>query len=213
MRRAVGSLALGAVELAILAVAGLAVWRLAEGLVTAQYVGLPFVVNVAGLAILLLLIGGSFQVLCFPSREPLVRRAIEQAVGDLWRTTVRAGREDLRSLVAANESLRAKGETITLAIQQAIKDGLSVTEAGELIAGWSGFDSYRAERIARTELMFAYNAAALDSYGEMGVTEVEAIDGDEDDECADRNGRTFTLEEAEAIEDHPNGTLDWAPVI
>ncbi|MFN8532777.1 MAG: GTPase [Dehalococcoidia bacterium] len=122
MRRAVGSLALGAVELAILAVAGLAVWRLAEGLVTAQYVGLPFVVNVAGLAILLLLIGGSFQVLCFPSREPLVRRAIEQAVGDLWRTTVRAGREDLRSLVAANESLRAKGETITLAIQQAIEE-------------------------------------------------------------------------------------------
>lgn len=98
-------------------------------------------------------------------------------------------------------------------IAEAIERGLSPAEAGALVREWSGFDEYRAERIARTELMFAYNAAALDSYGEMGVTEVEAIDGDEDDECADRNGRTFTLEEAEAIEDHPNGTLDWAPVI
>jgi hypothetical protein len=61
--------------------------------------------------------------------------------------------------------------------------------------------------------MFAYNDAALGSYREYGVDEVEAIDGDEDDECADRNGRTYPLEEALGITDHPNGTLDWVPVI
>lgn len=104
-------------------------------------------------------------------------------------------------------------EGIRRLIQQAVKDGLSVTEAGELIAGWAGFDSYRAERIARTELMFAYNAAALESYGAMGVSQVEASDGDDDEECAERNGQTFSLAEAEGIEDHPNGTLDWIPVL
>ena len=104
-------------------------------------------------------------------------------------------------------------EGIRRLVAEAIERGLSPAEAGKLVREWAGFDEYRAERIARTELMFAYNAAALDSYGAMGVTEVEAIDGDEDDECAERNGRVFTLEEAEGIEDHPNGTLDWAPVI
>lgn len=98
-------------------------------------------------------------------------------------------------------------------IGEAVKRGLSPAEAGELVRSWSGFDQYRAERIARTELMFAYNAAALDSYGSMGVTQVQAIDGDDDEECAERNGQVFSLADAEAIEDHPNGTLDWAPVL
>lgn len=104
-------------------------------------------------------------------------------------------------------------EGIKRLIGDAIKRGLSPAEAGDLIAGWAGFDEYRAERIATTELQFAYNAAALDSYGAMGVSKVTAIDGDDDEECAARNGQTFSLEEAEAIEDHPNGTLDWAPVL
>jgi hypothetical protein len=74
------------------------------------------------------------------------------------------------------------------------------------------FDDARAETVARTETMLSYNRAALDAYGEFGVSEVLAYDGDEDPECAARDGQTFTIEEAMAIEDHPNGTLDWAPV-
>jgi hypothetical protein len=31
--------------------------------------------------------------------------------------------------------------------------------------------------------------------------------------CASRNGQEFDLEDAFAIEDHPNGTLDWSPVV
>jgi hypothetical protein len=41
---------------------------------------------------------------------------------------------------------------------------------------------------------------------------VTAIDGDEDDECASRDGQTYDLAEALDISDHPNGTLDWVPV-
>lgn len=75
------------------------------------------------------------------------------------------------------------------------------------------FDEYRSELIARTELMDAYNASALYSYSDAGIEMVQAIDGDQDEECAARNGQEFTVDEAAAIEDHPNGTLDWVPVL
>jgi hypothetical protein len=83
----------------------------------------------------------------------------------------------------------------------------------KLANGGPAWDTLRAETIARTETMLAYNEAALRGYGEFNVKQVEAIDGDEDDECAARDGHTYDLDEALAISDHPNGTLDWAPVV
>jgi hypothetical protein len=84
---------------------------------------------------------------------------------------------------------------------------------GDLIESATTFDEYRAELIGRTELMTAYNEAALGSYGEAGVGMVEAIDGDADEVCAARMGNFYTLDQAELEEEHPNGTLDWVPVI
>jgi hypothetical protein len=118
-----------------------------------------------------------------------------------------------------NETTRAK---IQEAIIRGLEDGLSVLDVADLIeeSGTVGglemgalFDEYRAEMIARTELMDAYNGAAIGSYSDAGITQVEAIDGDGDEECAARDGQTFGIDEADAIEDHPNGTLDWVPVI
>lgn len=127
------------------------------------------------------------------------RRAVELALG---RGAARVTR--------INDWTRAQLKKL---IGQAVEAGMSPREAGDLIENWSGWDEYRAERIARTELMFAYNAAALDSYDALGVKEVDAIDGDDDPECAERNGQRFTLAEAASIQDHPNGTLDWVPVL
>ena len=83
----------------------------------------------------------------------------------------------------------------------------------DAVGGLAVWDEARAETIARTETMLAYNDAALGSFREFGVDRVEAIDGDEDEECAARNGQVYPLEEALGITDHPNGTLDWLPVL
>lgn len=109
-----------------------------------------------------------------------------------------------------NETTR---EAIQDAIEEGFNEGLSPLEIAALIEDLPAFDLARAELVARTETMFAYNDAALTSYGEFGVTEVLAYDGDQDEECAARDGQTFSLEESLSIEDHPNGTLDWAPVV
>jgi hypothetical protein len=98
-------------------------------------------------------------------------------------------------------------------IEQGVHDGLGPGELGDLIEDDGIFDAARSDLIARTETARVYNEAALGSYSEFGVTEVEAIDGDQDDECAERDGMTFSLDEAEGIEDHPNGTLDWIPIV
>lgn len=97
-------------------------------------------------------------------------------------------------------------------VGEAIDQGMSAREAGEYIENWKGWDEYRAERIARTEMMDSYNSAAIDTYKEYGVQLVEAVDGDDDEECAARNGQVFSVAEAANIQDHPNGTLDWIPI-
>lgn len=131
-------------------------------------------------------------------RAAIVTRAVDRALARLGSRIAgidRTTRDGLRGV-----------------IRSCIDDGLSARDAAERVRAWSGWDEHRAERIARTELMSAYNGAALDTYGEYGVRQVVADDGDKDEECAARHGQVFTVDDAHAIADHPNGTLDWLPV-
>jgi hypothetical protein len=109
--------------------------------------------------------------------------------------------------------LETTRESINRLIVEGFTSGLGPSEVAATIEVATAFDESRAELIARTESMLAYNEAALQSFSEFGVDRVEAIDGDEDEACAERNGQVFSVEDAQAITDHPNGTLDWAPVI
>ncbi len=149
-----------------------------------------------------------------------VAQTVSKRVSEVLETPKKAdsGFEDrVATQILTELGLRIKGinkttrDLIAGLISDGFADGLSPAEVADTIEGSTAFSELRAETIARTETMFAYNAAALGTYGEFGVDRVEAIDGDEDEVCATRDGQTYSVEEAFGIEDHPNGTLDWAP--
>lgn len=129
--------------------------------------------------------------------DPFVAR-VEQYV--LSQTGVRIG--------GINETTR---QAVAAVIRAGISENLTASDIADRIEQLPAFDEARAELVARTESAFAYNSAAITSYREYGVSQVQAIDGDGDPECAERNGHVFSIEDAADIEDHPNGTLDWAP--
>lgn len=76
----------------------------------------------------------------------------------------------------------------------------------------------RGEVIARTETKYAQNISSLDVYKTGGFTEVQIVDGQlgpdrSCDTCMDRDGTIMPINEAYALDEHPNGTLSWTPVM
>lgn len=70
----------------------------------------------------------------------------------------------------------------------------------------------RAATIARTETAFALTEGQRQGYGQMGVKRLERVEdpATEDDDCADNNGRIYTLAEAEGVlPAHPNCEGTW----
>lgn len=129
--------------------------------------------------------------------------------------------EKVQALVVENVGSRVVGinettrRAIALIIEAALGEegeALTSSDIASQVRDIGAFDAARAEVIARTEVAFAFNSAALTSYKEYGVAQVQALDGDFDEVCAERNGRTFSVADAMDIEDHPNGTLDWIPL-
>jgi hypothetical protein len=127
-------------------------------------------------------------------------------------------------IVSINEATRSAVQTVLAegtrrgySLNQLI-EGVSVDRYGGLKGalldnGSPAFDDLRAETIARTETMLSYNRASVTGYGAFGVERLQAYDGDGDEQCANRAGEIFSVDEALSIEDHPNGTLVWSPVI
>lgn len=153
----------------------------------------------------------------------LAEMVTKRASGLLEGRTAKAGptAEDILAVALRKLGLRITGINTTTRdalrefIVAGLADGLSpaqVADSMEAATPGAAWDpEYRAELIARTEMMTAYNTAALDTYREFGLEMVQAIDGDGDPECAARDGQVFSVDEAADIEDHPNGTLDWVP--
>ena len=106
-----------------------------------------------------------------------------------------------------------RGYSIPQLVDGVPEEGYTGIAGVTLDNGTLAFDPYRAEMIARTETALSYNRATVTGYGEFGVTTLLAYDGDQDEECAARNGNEFSIAEARDIEDHPNGTLVWSPVV
>jgi len=106
-------------------------------------------------------------------------------------------RQSLAALLAEGQ---ARGDT-TAMIADSIAHLFEVT--------WAN----RAEVISRTELGEAQRLSSLDRYAATGLVDrVYIIDGEEDEPCASRNGKTVPLSEAPTLA-HPQCTLVLAPVL
>jgi SPP1 gp7 family putative phage head morphogenesis protein len=100
-----------------------------------------------------------------------------------------------------------------------LDSGLTYGEMADAIQQTLGVDpefpdmpGWRAERIARTEAMWATNEGLLNQYKEVGITQVNIVcAGDACDDCVDlADGGPYTIEEAESlIPAHPNCRCDW----
>jgi hypothetical protein len=106
-----------------------------------------------------------------------------------------------------------RGYSINQLIEGVPAENYAGVAKATLDNGIPAFDAYRAEVIARTETALSFNRASIGGYAEFGIKEVQAIDGDGDEQCAERDGRIFDVTDAYGIQDHPNGTLDWIPII
>ena len=159
---------------------------------------------------------GSLQVVADLLDRIVPNKAVQRVVDDI--TTYGGERIvdiNARTLEALTLELAEgvrRGYSIPQLIDGVPDEGFKGVKGVELDNGVPVFGDARAETIARTETALSYNRAALDAYKEFNVRSVIAYDGDYDEVCAERNGKEFTVEEALDIEDHPNGTLDWAPV-
>lgn len=162
---------------------------------------------------------------------------LEDSQGILRRVIGRAGNVELRSggfnpdydpdneNVAAwldergLELVRAIDETIREEVRtylaQAIEAGQSLEEIANGVRNhFADWPDWKADRLVRTEIRNSYNYATLAAGEQAGVRIVQARDalrGPTDEECEERNGQFFTIQEAfgEIAREHPNGTLAW----
>jgi hypothetical protein len=141
-----------------------------------------------------------------------MRQKIEKAI-------LQTGGKRAASMLDIAASVR---DALFNVLDEARELGLNPKEMGRLIEHWVpkgrfryAGSSYRARLIARTETMHAQRIGSLEMYrSSPSVRMVVALDGDEDELCASRNGEYFTFDEAEveADNEHPNGTLCFGPV-
>jgi phage portal protein BeeE len=160
---------------------------------------------------------GSLQVVADALDRIIPNKAVERVLDDIAKyggsRITDINDVTLKALTDQLSVGTERGYSIPQLIDGVPDENYAGVRNASLDNGVPAWGDARAETIARTETALSYNRAALDAYKEFRVSSVIAYDGDYDEECAARNGREFTLEEAMDIEDHPNGTLDWAPVV
>jgi len=136
-------------------------------------------------------------------QEIIALGGVHKGLIDMSEQTRTAMYESLAGAREAGEGVRATANII--------RGGI---EAGP----WNSVET-RAEIIARTETRYAQNNSALRVYDAADTVEsVQAFDaqlGPTDEICERRNGQIMSTMQArsEMEEEHPNGTLDFAPVI
>lgn len=91
-----------------------------------------------------------------------------------------------------------------------------ITDRAELVKlareNFADYPKWKADRLVRTETRDAYNAATLLAADEADVKQVQCLDGNSENPAPDsiqRDGRIYSIADAEKQTEHPNGTLGW----
>jgi hypothetical protein len=111
------------------------------------------------------------------------------------------------------DTTRAEIRTFLASELQKTQDAKGIANA--VRAHFAEFPSWKALRLARTEVAHAYNAATLLAGKMTGVKWVQASDASggrnlkTDKPCIERNGKFYKIEDAPYEDFHPNGTLAW----
>jgi hypothetical protein len=159
----------------------------------------------------------SLQVVADGLGRIVPNRAVDRVLTDLLEyggeRIVDINAKTLQAITMELAEGARRGYTISQLIDGVSTEGFRGVLGVGLDNGVGVWGDARAETIARTETALSYNRAALDGYKEFRVQRVIAMDGDGDAECAARNGGEFSVDDAFSIADHPNGTLDWSPVV
>jgi SPP1 gp7 family putative phage head morphogenesis protein len=163
--------------------------------------------------------------------------AVQATVGNVKKIISRAGSLELRRARFSTENWNPNdapaewaerhGASLVKGVTETTRNELRRFLAKEIRAGrtndeiaqnirdhFSTFPTWKADRLARTETMLAYNFATLFAGQAAGVTRVQALDGlrgPTEEDCENRNGKIFDISDAfgENLKEHPNGTLAW----
>lgn len=117
-----------------------------------------------------------------------------------------------------NLSRSVEGTTVadvTRVLQDGLRAGLERPALREELRKlFTDYQDWRLDRISRTETSRAFNGGAVGQYRLAGLSQVDVVDGDGDDRCAQANGSRWSLEEADGDPiAHPNCTRTFIAVI
>lgn len=157
----------------------------------------------------------------------IVIDGVEQALG----VTLAIGVQDTVAARVIAEGGRRLGlldlteqtrDALFRALEQARLEGLGVPETARRIRDLvpagpfpAAGVRYRAETIARTEMMWARNISVAETGRAAGFERYVAFDnrtGFDDETCPIRDGQEFTYDEMLGEDEHPRGTLSFSPI-
>ncbi len=110
---------------------------------------------------------------------------------------------------------------VALALRSALDGagGISIQALNTLVLEtvrekFTGYEQYRALRIARSESAIASNHGNIFGFAQAGVSEVDVLDGTNDELCAAASGQRWTLRQSlEEPIAHPNCQRGFSPVL
>ena len=120
-RRVLGILAIAGIELAILAVLGIALWHIGRGFITADYAQSGLIYSTVALVILLLLAGHMLANLFFPSLRRRFQAELTRRLQASVETSCSRMEAALHDHAAAIDRLAAQGRDIQGAIDRSVQ--------------------------------------------------------------------------------------------